>query len=1388
MVLVRHFVVVQVVCLVALCRGAKQVPLLGVAPSRSADAVAAIALVLSRLKSKGALCGWQAGCDIELAVDWLELDDASVQGSILSSLNTFNLVSGESSSGIDKYAGVICGYPPGQVAGSVLVSSTMARLPAFAYSPLIPAGGIYGYFFRTTASLDREVPFTLLSFAGILQWKKVGLAIIIGGDYADEADFDLIVQRLDLLKLSRPTVVKVGEVIARTSSSSPCSTAHFGLLHTVRGNLLKIVIAIGSVLDYRCLLCASLVTSPSPEDVNLQLIWLLGGDVGSKWWAAQDTGVERSVERVGGAPVGMTCNATALTRAAEFYHFTASTQLWPRNLHDGLPWRCGNTSLGSVGELRQAAGTFEQAALVADLLCANALAIGSVLANKSEGEVETESFKQGVRSALTDQSLIDFRGASGGRIAFGVPRDGVVVIRQMYNQTLNYVTEWVQLDSNRDIYLPPEGAFTVYFDKESSIWWLEPVNKSEPKVEEELEETRYDTRLDWGTTALVIVVLLVICIVIALVVAYVVKIWLRWRESRAIRSAVEFLEDLRWAAAEYAEMTSSIHHWKFSRDVTSGVGNLTPSDAGIKDSQVRVLCFYDPVSSNPSDSIRTTRSYLASYEPLLIKALQALCYKEHIDINTVVLSVIIGSNFKDDDEDSVFGGTVSEPSRRGRSSWCGCCSDNSSVTPLYSGSDGLSSWSRIVFAVDVADYCLLVVDGDRLSDEEGRLNNSFDVLRFSARATSVSKPKVSAAECLECGRDPRRAFTSLCIMALKGVQEAYIYDRTKLKPFMRESDLADFRKVDNVAAGGVAWATALFWGRFSSRVRASVKKGGDAQVAAAQTGILQVWSAAVSHGQPDFVKFVVSYQSWGYWKQNDPLFGTRPTYVYSHLAHSDAPLYFPVNPPDHAPTFLLSTHWSSVFPWQQMAHGTRDTDELHTRRREVVRLARALKVQYASPLPFPDSGFIAPGKHRRARHLFSSLAYFEKLVHEKCIAATTPTPLLGQEKTTASSWNVNSSLAELAISTKTRLSALDIMFDGEIPFCGGMHKSGMHAEASFGNESRMRRQSTRSSSTLEMTTRSSARKNGPHGRCQVGGTQCPDCLTKRRFSEGLLAIQALVPQVQAFLDAFVLTIRDDEALRVQSTLTVDDNDCYSLVYGAVLRLIRTEWAYEALVDKADEVIPASVVVPPNHKCPLELILCAIPRHLRLQEYVCSLAEAVGRGVRGGSSLESVPKVKHIWRILEKSALLGERFQPTGFVTSVITTDQVFDVSRTTMICNDCAEIRAALSLISADSSPVRVCRGKNRFRTPSAGGWADILLNIVWKDDTEDHVMEVQFVHTKLMLIRRSNAFEGHESYGRCRAAMEVLEILTDLDGNDVKERIQPTLHSLTSRLSGLSD
>merc|ERR1711934_1076754 len=64
---------------------------------------------------------------------------------------------------------------------------------------------------------------------------------------------------------------------------------------------------------------------------------------------------------------------------------------------------------------------------------------------------------------------------------------------------------------------------------------------------------------------------------------------------------------------------------------------------------------------------------------------------------------------------------------------------------------------------------------------------------------------------------------------------------------------------------------------------------------------------------------------------------------------------------------------------------------------------------------------------------------------------------------------------------------------------------------------------------------------------------------------------------------------------------------------------------------------------------------------------------------------------------------------------------------------------------------------KDRFTTPTSGGWADCMLNFSFvHGDTTHHVMELQIQHTQMLVVRKEG--KAHDRYNSFRSAFELLE------------------------------
>ena len=67
-----------------------------------------------------------------------------------------------------------------------------------------------------------------------------------------------------------------------------------------------------------------------------------------------------------------------------------------------------------------------------------------------------------------------------------------------------------------------------------------------------------------------------------------------------------------------------------------------------------------------------------------------------------------------------------------------------------------------------------------------------------------------------------------------------------------------------------------------------------------------------------------------------------------------------------------------------------------------------------------------------------------------------------------------------------------------------------------------------------------------------------------------------------------------------------------------------------------------------------------------------------------------------------------------------------------------------------------VLRVKERFTSPSNGGWSDVLVNMCFGKHAA-FPSEIQFVHAKMLVLRHD--LGGHQIYACYRAAVEILEL-----------------------------
>ena len=150
---------------------------------------------------------------------------------------------------------------------------------------------------------------------------------------------------------------------------------------------------------------------------------------------------------------------------------------------------------------------------------------------------------------------------------------------------------------------------------------------------------------------------------------------------------------------------------------------------------------------------------------------------------------------------------------------------------------------------------------------------------------------------------------------------------------------------------------------------------------------------------------------------------------------------------------------------------------------------------------------------------------------------------------------------------------------------------------------------------------------------------------------------------------------------------------------------------------------------------------------------------------------STPPLKGAWRAIEKMALRteSEEGECGALKEGPLDATSLCDVLRGSLQCEDFTMLVTALDLLKALDSEfgdlaqargltqrIRLLRIKDRFATPTSGGWADVLVNFVFEEDAAKHVVELQLQHKSLLLVRKEGG--GHKDYNEFRSAFELLE------------------------------
>ena len=89
-------------------------------------------------------------------------------------------------------------------------------------------------------------------------------------------------------------------------------------------------------------------------------------------------------------------------------------------------------------------------------------------------------------------------------------------------------------------------------------------------------------------------------------------------------------------------------------------------------------------------------------------------------------------------------------------------------------------------------------------------------------------------------------------------------------------------------------------------------------------------------------------------------------------------------------------------------------------------------------------------------------------------------------------------------------------------------------------------------------------------------------------------------------------------------------------------------------------------------------------------------------------------------------------------------------------CTNMGQVASIVNCFKARQDVLTVTRIKDRFfKSPSADGWRDIMINFYFNNDPNKHICELQLVHYQMMAARKG--LPGHAVYNRVRNASELL-------------------------------
>jgi hypothetical protein len=261
-----------------------------------------------------------------------------------------------------------------------------------------------------------------------------------------------------------------------------------------------------------------------------------------------------------------------------------------------------------------------------------------------------------------------------------------------------------------------------------------------------------------------------------------------------------------------------------------------------------------------------------------------------------------------------------------------------------------------------------------------------------------------------------------------------------------------------------------------------------------------------------------------------------------------------------------------------------------------------------------------------------------------------------------------------------------------------------------------------------------------------------------------LVVQPAVVNIKEEMVAMCADVRERPALYREQVARLgnDDTQMYSLVFKKLQGSNAPAAEQDAFASMLESIKALEAIA--NGAAPdvqrvanlLELtveVRKAVPTFQRVIGKVESVLQAFGVA---GITVQHRAGTKALYRMIEKAVLKGPEKDPKRALETDTPLDcsKLLDVVGCLFLCDDFKTMKQVIDQLRAvieQADDVEITRTKNRWLHATAGGWADLMVNL----SIRGIIFEIQVAHKKMMLARKD--LGGHASYNDFRSYAELL-------------------------------